>query len=171
MASPAGRPRFCEMYWQSDRDAVEDEVVDAGSWAAGVAFDGEAPVGFPDLDPEATAKADIDIFDCRDGVVGYRTRARSQTGVARLMLALLEEAIKDYLSPSKARREAAERWICSRRRWIFSFSAICEALDLEPEAVRSALRQLRSKSIATKIAPNRTAEFAYRTHRHPAKRA
>ena len=68
-------------------------------------------------------------------------------GVRGLMLAMLEDAVRSYLGPVPRGREEAEAWITSpHRRWVFSFATVCEALGLEPVAVRTALRRMREQA-------------------------
>ncbi len=65
----------------------------------------------------------------------------------RLLLAVLVDAIVGYLklktgAPAGEEGELAqdERWIFSDdRRWLCSFRNICDALDIEPTALRGAL--------------------------------
>ena len=67
-------------------------------------------------------------------------------GIRALMLAVLEEAINSLRSPDSLARTQAELWMTSReRRYIFSFAVICEALDLEPSAVRRSVIGLLDK--------------------------
>jgi hypothetical protein len=84
----------------------------------------------------------------------YFDRLRQRTGhdgVRRLMVAVLEDAIFAYLknlgTTHRVQRqildEAAE-WIESRdANWVFSFEAICAALDLEADYLRRGLRARR----------------------------
>jgi hypothetical protein len=73
------------------------------------------------------------------------------SGEQCLMAAMLEDAIAIYLRPapprtSQARHVSREarRWLRSNNRsWVFSFLRICEALDLDPNAIRQRLRSLR----------------------------
>ena len=68
------------------------------------------------------------------------------SSIRALMLAVLEEAINSLRSPDSLARAEAELWMTSReRRYIFSFAVICEALDLEPSAVRRSVIGLLDK--------------------------
>ena len=77
--------------------------------------------------------------------------ARAWSGEQCLMAAMLEDAIATYLKPttagtSQARHVArqARRWLRSDdRAWVFSFLRVCEALDLDPNAIRRFLRSRR----------------------------
>jgi hypothetical protein len=74
-------------------------------------------------------------------------------GIKALMLAVLENGISCYLSAAPRLRAEAEYWIGkSTDRSPFSFAVVCETLALEPDAVRSALRRLRSGDAPTKPA-------------------
>src|SRR5262249_27012631 len=72
-------------------------------------------------------------------------RTAPYTGTKALMLAVLEDAIRSYLSPDQRARGEAESWVLSRqRRSVFSFVVVCETLGLEPKAVRAPLRGPRA---------------------------
>lgn len=68
-----------------------------------------------------------------------------------LFAAILEDAIHNYRKYSQARdREGKERfreaeeWIMnSANHWIFCFNSVCELLGLDPEYVRSGLRDAK----------------------------
>src|SRR5262245_9116467 len=80
-----------------------------------------------------------------------RQRHRARSSEARLMYAILEDAISVYCrhrEPTRARDRrsfrAACRWIeSSDRTWLFSYLRICEALDLDAEYIRRGLRARR----------------------------
>jgi hypothetical protein len=68
------------------------------------------------------------------------------SGIRALMLAMLEEAIHSMRSPDSRARAEAELWMTSREhRYVFSFAVICEALGLEPSAVRRSVIGLLDK--------------------------
>jgi hypothetical protein len=82
------------------------------------------------------------------GIGGGESHSAPHTGTKALMLAVLEDAIRNYLSPAPRARAEAEGWVTSRqRRSVFSFIVVCETLGLEPKAVRPALRNLRAQQI------------------------
>ena len=57
-----------------------------------------------------------------------------------------EEAIHSLSSPHSLARTQAELWMTSReRRYVFAFAGICEALGLEPSAVRRSVIGLLDK--------------------------
>ena len=97
------------------------------------------------------------------------------SGEQRLMAAILEDAVAVSSKPvapstSKARHVLREtlRWLrCNDRTWTFSFLRICETLDLDPSAIRRAIRILRGEesrdsaraaSVTELVRPGRTAE-------------
>lgn len=71
-------------------------------------------------------------------------------GERKLMLAVLEDAIECYLNnmraPSRRRRllyYAARDWINARgKKGLFAFETLCEALDLDPQALREMLARV-----------------------------
>ncbi|HUE30830.1 MAG TPA: hypothetical protein VMR79_08135 [Verrucomicrobiae bacterium] len=68
------------------------------------------------------------------------------SGEYRLALAILQDAIEIYCMEGSGRRNLQLRreaacWLgSSDRSWCFSFERICEALALEPDYIRRALR-------------------------------
>jgi hypothetical protein len=72
----------------------------------------------------------------------------------RLMLAVLEDALRSYERYASSARQRgrrlfreAEEWFASdAATWPFSFVIICETLDLEPEYVRAGLRARRPRT-------------------------
>jgi hypothetical protein len=63
------------------------------------------------------------------------------------MVAVLEEGIRSYMSGSASVRNEAERCVHGKRlRSVFSFDVICETLELDPDAVRKVLADMREKS-------------------------
>jgi hypothetical protein len=82
------------------------------------------------------------------GIGGGEARSAPYTGTKALMLAVLEDAIRAYLSHEPRARMEAEQWVVSRqRRSVFSFAVVCETLALEPKAVRAALRRMRDQQL------------------------
>lgn len=77
------------------------------------------------------------------------------SGIRALMVAVLEEAIQSLRSPKSLVRAEAELWMTSReRRYVFSFAVICEALGLEPSAVRrSVIGQLDKRPTGRRLLP------------------
>jgi hypothetical protein len=65
------------------------------------------------------------------------------------MLAVLEEAIRNYLGADARLRRDAAYWIASAgHRSPFAFATVCETLGLAPGAVRTALERLREKDVS-----------------------
>jgi hypothetical protein len=65
------------------------------------------------------------------------------SGTRALMLAVLEDAIRNFGSSVRRVHDEAEAWIMSREhRYVFSFAVICETLHLDPSAVRRSLMRL-----------------------------
>jgi hypothetical protein len=78
-------------------------------------------------------------------ICGGETRIGQPTGVKALMLAVLEDGIRSFLSPISQIRLEAEFWILSkRRRSPFSFNVVCETLGLDPTAAREAILRFRN---------------------------
>jgi hypothetical protein len=93
-------------------------------------------------------------------------RASAYNGTKGLLLAVLEDGIRSYLSPVKDVRAEAEYWVSShRQRSPFSFVVICETLGLEPSAVRLALERLRAQRVHPGRAIGRTRPNVRRAHR------
>jgi hypothetical protein len=100
------------------------------------------------LDSKHSGGANSEDVASLIGIGGGESRAAPYTGTKALMLAVLEDAIRSYLSPEPRARVEAESWVLSRqRRSVFSFVVVCETLNLEPKAVRVALRRLRTQQI------------------------
>jgi hypothetical protein len=87
---------------------------------------------------------------------GGEPRATEYIGTKALMLAVLEEGIRNYCGPPGRVRLEAEAWVRSNRRSAFSFTVICEMLGFEPDAVRCALPRLQrhSTSPLRRVRPN-----------------
>jgi len=77
---------------------------------------------------------------------GGEARVGQPTGIKALMLAVLEDGIRSYLSSVAQVRMEAEFWILSpRRRSPFAFNVVCETLGLDPGAARTAILRLRQR--------------------------
>ena len=82
-------------------------------------------------------------------VTGGESRSGQLTGTKALMLAVLEDGIRSYLSGSKIIANEAEFWIYSHRRQSpFSFVVVCEMLGLDPDAVRKTLKRMKDENIS-----------------------
>jgi hypothetical protein len=89
-------------------------------------------------------------------LAGGEPRPIEYVGTKALMLAVLEEGIRNYCGPQGRVRQEAEAWVRSNQRSAFSFTVICEMLGFEPEAVRGALPRLQrhSKQPMRRVRPN-----------------
>jgi len=97
---------------------------------------------------------------------GGESRSAQYTGTKALMLAILEDGIRSYLSPVGRIRTEAEYWVKSgRQRSPFCFTVVCETLGLEPEAVRVALERLRLRNVSPRRALGRSRPNVRRTGR------
>jgi hypothetical protein len=88
--------------------------------------------------------------------IGKQHYLRRETGPKALMFAVLEEAVRSYFSRNVRVREEAERWFNLRRaRTLFSFTVVCETLDLEPDELSNRLFQLRMQTQSHRgVTPN-----------------
>jgi len=104
--------------------------------------------------------------DVRAVLCGGEPRQSALSGTKGLLLAVLEDGIRSYLSPVQEIRTEAEFWVTSRRaRSPFCFVVICETLGLEPSAVRRALERMRSQDVNAARAIGRTRPNVRRAHR------
>ena len=87
---------------------------------------------------------------------GGEPRKSEYVGTKALMLAVMEEGIRNYCGPQGRVRADAEAWVRSNRRSAFSFTMICEILGFEPDAVRAALPRLQkpSRKRLRRVRPN-----------------
>jgi hypothetical protein len=74
----------------------------------------------------------------------------------RLMLAVLEDALKCFQSAKRKRLcEEAEQWILEEgSTWIFSFENICEVLTINPEYLRQGLLRWKEKKLERIAVPD-----------------
>lgn len=108
---------------------------------------------------------DVDLLRI-SSLGGGESRSGQYTGTKALMLAILEDGIRSYLSPVNRVRCEAEYWVTSaRQRSPFSFAVVCETLGLEADAVRAALRRLREKNVSPRRAIGRSRPNVRRTGR------
>jgi len=86
-------------------------------------------------------------------LAGGESRAGQLTGTKALMLAVLEDGIRSYLSGSTLIADEAEQWVRSPRNLSpFSFVVVCETLGLDPDAVRTRVRQMKQLQISARKA-------------------
>jgi hypothetical protein len=109
----------------------------------------------------------LDLTAELQGVLGGgEQRSATLSGIKGLLLAVLEDGIRSYLSPIKEVRAEAEYWVTSgRARSPFCFVVICETLGLEPTAVRQALERMRTQRVSPNRAIGRTRPNVRRAHR------
>lgn len=108
---------------------------------------------------------DVEILRLASGG-GGEPRSAQYTGTKALMLAILEDGIRSYLSPVSRIRTEAEYWVRSaRQRSPFCFTVVCETLGLEPDAVRIALERMRTRNISPRRAIARSRPNVRRTGR------
>ena len=70
------------------------------------------------------------------------------------MLAVLEDAIRAFLSKDQRARDEASSWIFGpHERSVFSFAVVCETLGLEPKAVRVAIRGMTQRDLSPALLP------------------
>ena len=112
-----------------------------------------------------SAEVDVDLLRLAS-LGGGEPRSSQYTGTKALMLAVLEDGIRSYLSSAVRIRAEAEYWVASvRSRSPFSFPVVCETLGLEADAVRNALRRMRERNITPRRAINRSRPNVRRTGR------
>ena len=118
-------------------------------WAStGVAFD----LGYTDM-RRGFLGADLPALD---DLAGGEPRRAQPTGIHALMLAVLEEAIRNYLGRDTRLRSDAAYWMAAQdRRSPFAFVIVCETLGFDPGAVRIALQRLRTQHISSREAAGR----------------
>ena len=63
----------------------------------------------------------------------YSLFESSIRGESRLLLALLESAIRDYWNGDSLQKSKALSWLRSTDKDIFSFAGICEFFELNPK--------------------------------------
>jgi hypothetical protein len=87
-------------------------------------------------------------------VGGGEPQISDYTGTKALMLAVLEDGIRSYCGSAGQLRTEAEMWVRSNQLAPFSFIVICEALSLDPDAVRRAMAGLQRQSMPRRIRRN-----------------
>jgi hypothetical protein len=127
----------------------------------GSKYTGEEPLG------REVGVGDFDLDFLRlTSLGGGESRSGQYTGTKALMLAILEDGIRSYLSPVGRIRNEAEYWVkTGRQRSPFCFTVVCETLGLEPEAVRTALERMRVRNVSPRRALGRSRPNVRRTGR------
>jgi hypothetical protein len=86
---------------------------------------------------------------------GIRADDATARPIKRLMLAVLEDAMRCYQTYASSRNAAqrrlfvdAERWLMDRRAGgVFAFETVCETLGIEPSCLRAGLRRWRLQQL------------------------
>ena len=114
--------------------------------------------------PFAKNKSECDLRGNRDDTSYPMTpaqyydqlsRARHLDGEARLLFAVLEDAIRCYTLAARTGRRSHQRALDEVREWVntrgdhdlFSFDSICRVFDLEPDLLRQQLNSLSTANI------------------------
>jgi hypothetical protein len=82
---------------------------------------------------------------------GVRTRHPGTEAIRRLMLAVLEDALRCLQMRANGRRPVERRAMAEAERWIFerglqgpfTFESVCETLGIHPDHLRDGIRQWR----------------------------
>jgi hypothetical protein len=89
----------------------------------------------------------LDEVRVQGRVCGGAPSDSASAGIKGLMLAVLEDGIRCFLSTNRIKRDEAEAWMSMRtQNWPFSFVNVCQTLGLEPSAVKQALRVMRERN-------------------------
>jgi len=94
----------------------------------------------------------LDKFSAAEAVLplqfyGARRGAATIEPLRRLMVAMLVDAVRCFQNTFEARQQARRQEFAEVRSWIFSdedngvfsFKAVCDALEIDPEAIRKEL--------------------------------
>jgi hypothetical protein len=90
------------------------------------------------------------------GIIAGRRRS---DGARDLMLAVLEDGIRCYVTNMAGRSKREHRLFDQERAWIytrgdrapFSFETICETLDIEPDDLRRRLKNLSAENFRRRM--------------------
>jgi hypothetical protein len=89
-----------------------------------------------------------------DNIVGQPNM--TGTPERRLLLAILERAILDFVGNDERELEQAEQWLFTPERGEknehFSFDWVCEQLDLDPKRIAAKIKQMPRRG-SRKVAP------------------
>lgn len=82
-----------------------------------------------------------------DVLASFSRASGCSGGVKALMVAVFEDGIRCFMSPDPLVRDEAEAWVTANERgYVFAFLTVCDALDLDGEAVREALCSTRERT-------------------------
>jgi hypothetical protein len=87
---------------------------------------------------------------------GARRGAASIEPLRRLMVAMLVDAVRCFQTKFDARQQAKRQEFAEVQSWIFSdedngafsFGAVCEALEIDPEVIRKGLVRWKEKRLS-----------------------
>jgi hypothetical protein len=87
---------------------------------------------------------------------GKRSEAAESEPMRRLMVAMLVDAVRCFQTKFAARQQARRQEFAEVRSWIFSdkengvfsFKVVCEALAIDPQAMRKALIHWEEKRLS-----------------------
>lgn len=134
---------------------------------------GKRGARFTELDDEVLPIASCDIADVVN-LAGGERREGTATGVRALLLAILEDGIRCYLSPRAKLAYEAERWVEGRGKpAAIPFALICASFGLEVSSAQRALRAMRASGQPSRqlrrVRPNvrHTPRVALRARRGP----
>jgi hypothetical protein len=91
-------------------------------------------------------------------------RRKNSTGEQRLMVAVLEQAVDDYMSLAGARDRVRRRMFADAERWmestdasrLYSFETICDHVGLDVDYMRDGLRRWKARvrgEVTSSISP------------------
>lgn len=90
-------------------------------------------------------------FEILRSAMEVKNRRQGHQGITALMLAVLDDGVRSYLSSDKGVAKEAAYWVHSdKRRSPFSFVHVCGVFGLDLENVRQALKHLREQADAAK---------------------
>ena len=85
----------------------------------------------------------------------YPTRRKISEAEYRLLVAVLEDAVRSYLENRNAKTWSQQIEFSEAQQWLytsgetepFAFESICEALDIDAEAIRKHLKSLGQRAL------------------------
>ncbi len=107
------------------------------------------------MESSATAGNFSDALTPEQYYDGIRADDASSRPIKRLMLAVLEDAMRCYQTYASSRNPTqrrlfvdAERWLMDRSAGgVFAFETVCETLGIEPSCLRAGLRRWRLQQL------------------------
>jgi hypothetical protein len=91
----------------------------------------------------------------------YRQKKKQVEGERRLLVAVLEEAIRSYLATRKCRTARQRQTFAQLRRWFYaserglpqatlSFESVCDFLDINADVIRKRLGSIGVRQVPTR---------------------